>query len=228
MKLKFGMIVTSGKGSMGGQTIQRGGSGVIGRNKPIPPNLSPFSKHTISGKTRTSAKAYTALTPLEQATWKLEAANYPRTDTLGDRYHMTAQQLFISLNNNLQNIGVGIISVPASKTVWPLAGIFSVSITAAGTSFIVNYSPNAPNGAATLLFYCSASVSNGISSIGSRLKQLAVLINATGQNNDDITLPYSGQFQTPRVGQRVFVKIVAIDNASGAATDWGTTYGIVS
>ena len=228
MKIKFGMIVTDGKGSMGGQTIQRSGSGVIARNKPMPTfaRYRPVSK--FKSYTHQALWSYTTLTPLQQRMWKAEAQNYIRTDVIGGKYTMTAQQMFISANINTQQVGTGIITVPAAKRVWSLIGIFTVSITAAGTSFIVNYSPNAPNGAATLLFYCSPSVSNGISSIGSRLKQLDVLINATGQSSDDITLEYSGLFQTPRVGQRVFVKIVAIDNASGAATDWGTTYGIVS
>jgi len=220
MRVKYGAIIVNARGRLGGHAATDNASGNIVVTAAIPPlprfrsssRSKPLQRHTAS------RQAYKALTIIQQQQWKNETANYPRLNAVGNQYKMTGQQLFCSLNNNLQNIGAAIISVPAPKIIPPMSPLFTIAATHAGPSLGLTYASAQATSSDIMIVQASPNMSNGRSSPGNSMRQIAN-IALTGQGSDNILTNWQDVFGgSPLTGQRIFVSVYIISYSCGAAT----------
>jgi hypothetical protein len=158
MKVNFGLIVTAGSGSAGGQTIQKGKTGHCLKNKSIPRQpVSNYSAIRRSSFTSIS-KLWKTLLVAVVATWNNAAKNIKLSGNYGLPYSPSGFQLFSTLNNNLAAIDVVPISaVPAAASVGTMTTL-SIAVAAGAQTLTITYAPAVP---ATAAFVIEAT--NGIS-----------------------------------------------------------------
>jgi hypothetical protein len=216
MKLKFGMFATSARGSLGGHSVGANASGVIAITKPRHKKTRFKSVSSITTIRVAASNAYKLLTAAQQSQWKTETENYPRLDSNGSGYTMTAQQLYISQFINLTNIGNAHNTTPSAKNLPPLAPISTFTVTIAGSFMFINYIGTLSAPSAKYIVRASPSMSSGRSRIQSQMRQIAVIVPAA-QTSDNVWTQYVAVFGTPLTGQRIFVEMYGVDVVSGAA-----------
>jgi hypothetical protein len=95
MLLKFGAIVTSGSGSLGGHTIQHSKGGMQLRKKPIPRGLPSDSQRSIRSINPVLQAGWGALTTAQQKVWNDWAISYNICNKSGDRHPLSGHSLWM-------------------------------------------------------------------------------------------------------------------------------------
>jgi hypothetical protein len=110
--LKYSVLVSEVKGSVGGATFQRCGQSLSVRSNPshrragtLPANESRLQFSTI-------ANAWRGLSKAQQDQFGVVSPSYPFTDRFGTAFVANGYQLFVSLNRMLVMVGDSFITVP--------------------------------------------------------------------------------------------------------------------
>lgn len=215
MKIKFGMFITDGVGKSGGHVIQKNHYGLFVRSL-----VSGINPQTTFQQDRRSQLLYLtqnwrALSPADQLLWIAESVNYPRTNSLGNTYFLTGQALYIGLNMNLWKIGQAFITSPALKVIPPDVNAFTFVCDVNTGNFTIAF-PGLPVNIHTVcIIYATKGISSGIYYVSTRLRSFA-LHPANGTAAVNFGSSYFAQFPTTSTGQKVFVKIVTVNNQCGA------------
>lgn len=197
-------------GSLAGRTYShnRAGQYVRNRRAPVQP-VGTGRRSFIRASFGANASGYGALTASQQAAWTAAAASHPVTDSLGQSIFLTGQQLYVSVNTQLQNCGSAITVTPPgtfavfSEGAFVFTAVSSGAITvtpagagAAGDFTLVAFSPPLPGGRT---FW----------------KTFNQFQHAPGNAVTPIvvTTAYHAQFGTPPVGTRIFCKLTPVSAA---------------
>lgn len=227
MKLKFGAIITDGRGKVGGQVVSKNKAGAYLKNKVTPAN--PNTAYQIAKRANVTAisQAWAGLTDAQRSAWKAAVASYSKTDIFGDVKNPSGFNLFMWLNLNLLNVGSAqITSPPASSAVTSLTAV-SVSTLEGGT-FDMSFAPTPVPADHALVVLASGSMSPGRSYSKSYMRQIAVLPHTATISPADIFDAYSAKFGAPIVGKRIFVSAFLVNTTTGAASALLSDSGIVS
>jgi hypothetical protein len=103
-------LITEASGSVAGTTYSRNKNGSYIRNKSVPVNRNTLAQQAARAIFGSVSSAWKSLTPNERATFENQIMAYPYVDSLGQTKYYTASQLFKSLNNSMQQLGLGQIS----------------------------------------------------------------------------------------------------------------------
>jgi hypothetical protein len=99
--LKFGSLVTSGIGTIGGHVMQRTNAGVMlrtyKRQNPINEFLQPQNRNYFSA----TANLWLSLSNTQRQSWVAAAATYTFYDNFGQPFNPTPYQLFMHVNGIL-------------------------------------------------------------------------------------------------------------------------------
>lgn len=105
-------------GSREGSTFQRTANGFVIRKRTVPTQKSSDIQSVATNRFASVSQNWRSLTPAQQATWATEAPNFPRTDSLGNSYIISNQQLQQSSNVNLEVSNQNqIVTIPASAAI---------------------------------------------------------------------------------------------------------------
>ena len=214
MLIKFGAIITDGRGSLGGHVMSRNTYGAIMRTKVTPVNRSTTLQQNVRSSLTAIAQLWRSITDAQRAAWGSLAQEVSRTNIFGDSVKLTPFNLFIRLNRNLNAIGVSPISdAPALPT---SVSVLSLTLTAKVAAGLVSlaYTLSAAGTGNHLLIQATPQVSAGISFVKSEYRQL-VTIAATAASPYVATASYAAMFGAPVLGKRIFVKAKVVNDASG-------------
>jgi len=113
-------------GSKGGATFQRAGSTFVIRKRNVPVQKKSPEQSASQNTFSSVQQNWRELSPEQKDTFESQAINYPRTNSLGDEYILSGQQLQASSNITLQNNDENQIeSIPAFQ---PLPQITDAAI----------------------------------------------------------------------------------------------------
>lgn len=113
MKIQFGGLITDGRGSMGGSTFSRNGSGAYVRLKVTPVNPNTPAQANARANFGANSKAWGAvLSDAQRQGWKSLAQNFPVNDIFGNSVILSGNVLYGKVNNVLRNLGLSAISDP--------------------------------------------------------------------------------------------------------------------
>lgn len=213
MKIKFGAIVTDGRGKLGGHVLAKNRSGNYMRTKVTPVNPQTTFQQAQRSALGSLSSGWSGLTETQRQAWNGAVGSFQSTDIFGDLKSPTGKNLFTGLNRNLLNSGQSIINDPPNPEAVPNASITSAAYSLAGTSFDV-----ATTGATTGAFiqmWATPPLSPGTSFVKNRLRLVETLAGSANLTAD-IHTAYVARFGAPPVGSNVYVGIRVI-NAGGEA-----------
>lgn len=163
-----------------------------------------------------AARGYAGLTASQQAAWTAYAASFPITDALGQSITLTGQQMYVSINTQLLQLGAAAtIAVPASNVV-ASAGVPTLTAVHAGA---ITLTPAGLGAMADYQVYSfSAPQSSGVSS----MKTFWQAGHVAGNSVVAIvaTAAYTTQFGPVVVGQRIFFKVTPVNQYGVTGTPY--------
>lgn len=210
MKIKFGSIVTDGRGKLGGQVYARNRSGAYVRNKVTPNNPQTVFQSAIRALLATFSEAWRGLTQAQRNAWNAAVENFPGTNQFGDEVIPTGKNLYTRLNVNLSEIGESAIDTPPTP-----AEIVEPS----DIDLEIDNNPNVLldfTGSTDMTYkvFLTANLSPGIGFFKNKFKLIDTIAPPNG-TPADLTTAYADRLGNPIAGQKVAVKVVPVVTATG-------------
>jgi len=213
MKIKFGAIVTDGRGKLGGHVLAKNRSGNYMRTKVTPVNPQTTFQQEQRSALGTLSSGWSGLTDAQRAAWDGAVLSFQKTDIFGDLRSPTGKNLYTGLNRNLLNAGQSIISVPPSPETIP-----SITIASAGGGVGADTFTIVTTGDSTGAFvqsWASPTLSNGTTFVKNRIRFVQSDAGASPLTAD-LKVAYQARFGIPAAGDNIYVAVRVI-NAGGEA-----------
>ena len=204
MKLKFGAIVTDGRGKIGGHVASKNRSGAYLRTKVTPSNPNSVAQVQARSILASLSQSWQTLTESQRSGWNDAVKEWGTTDIFGDIKNPSGINLFVKLNANLLNIGGTALSdVPAKREV-PLTVVVDGTLSRATGSITINFSNNLADGYVALV-RATPTLSNGVSFVKSQFR--VVGYSEVTMDMVELLDAYSAKFNTPSVGANIYVSV---------------------
>jgi hypothetical protein len=213
MKIKFGAIVTDGRGKLGGHVAAKNRSGNYLRTKVTPVNPQTSYQQAQRAALGTLSSGWSGLTDAQRNAWNAAVDDFQKTDIFGDLKSPSGKNLYTGLNRNLLNAGQSIIDTPPSPATIPNVVIDSAEYSTAGGT--LNIDTTGVASGAFVQVWATPALSAGTSFVKNRLRLLETVAGGSDATIDAAT-SYEARFGTPVSGQNYYVGIRVI-NAGGEA-----------
>lgn len=219
MKYSPGLMVGELSRSVGNTTASHNRYGPYFRSRVIPVNPDTNPQRQSRDNLALNSAAWRSLTALQRSGWESLAAQVTLYDTLGNPYHPTGHQLFVSLNNNLRNISFATISdPPALLTTPPLTSVTPTAAGGGAPSLSIAFVPTPVPASTTFVFELTGPQSAGKSFVPRSLFRKVQTYAAAGASPLNALANYQGIFGNPVTGQRIFWKARAVSTVTGFAS----------
>lgn len=218
--IRFSNLVNDIRGSTGGNTFARNKSGAYVRNRTTPLNPGTSAQSVARADLAALSQGWRQLGPDQRDAWNAAAENYPYQNKLGEERFYSGEQLFITLNRNMQSAGQPLLESPAAP---------------AGTIAVVSATMTANNGTALtidsatlsgdsdtnfqVVVMASAPLSAGIFRPSrSKFKNIQV-VSSTEIASADLVQAYSAVYGTDtiddNVGSKLFLRMYVVNITTG-------------
>lgn len=204
MKLKFGAIVTDGRGKIGGHVASKNRSGAYLRTKVTPSNPNTVAQVQARSILASLSQMWQTLTESQRSGWNGAVKEWGTTDIFGDIKNPSGINLFVKLNANLISVGYPTLSdVPAKyevPAVVLLEGVYKIS-----TDTLSLYYNNVLADGQKALVRATPRLSAGVSFVKSQLRVIGTETVAL----DKVTLVdvYSSKFGAVSAGDNVSASV---------------------
>lgn len=118
-KIKWGVIVTDGRGKLGGHVFSKNRSGAYIRTKVTPTNPRTPDQMAGRGILGSLSASWSGLQDIQRRAWNSAVSDWEKTDIFGDSRKPTGKNLFTGLNKEIEQSGGVRILVPPAKVVIP-------------------------------------------------------------------------------------------------------------
>lgn len=214
MKIKYSALVSDMSGKLNGSVATKNRYGSYLRNKVTPVNRKTSFQLAIRAIFTLATQAWRGLTSAQRSQWNEGASNFSRTNIFGDIRNLSGFNLFVKLNSNL--LGIGEAQITSCPLPVSVNSVVLGSVTVDNSSQSVTLASSTPIAATTKLeVYATAGLSAGKKFVASEFRKIATLDNTD-------TFPYVASADyiakfgvVPAAGTKVFVKVKAIDKATG-------------
>lgn len=214
MKIKFGAIVTDGRGKLGGHVFSKNLGGAFMRTKVTPANPQTTDQSSARALFGSISAQWSGLSASARAAWNGAVENWQTTNIFGDLKKPSGKALFQRLNNQAQSAGLaGFTAVPA-KLEMPDDIVTAVTI-AIGAATLTPTGANA-DASTQVVIVATAPQSAGTKTAGTKLRQIYANAGDTYSAADAYTA-YVAKFGAPTAGDNVFVGVKYV-LASGQAS----------
>lgn len=204
MKIKFGAIVTDGRGKIGGHVASKNRSGAYMRTKVTPSNPNTSAQVSARSLLASLSQSWRTLTKGQRLAWNNAVGDWSKTDIFGDIKNPTGLNLYIKLNANLLGVGLVAITTPPLKQDVPSAYAVSANYTISTGELTVYMNDESGDGIIGLI-RATPPLSAGISFVKSELR---VLGYASGTADVvSVTNLYASKFGVPVVAANVIVSV---------------------
>lgn len=211
---KYGNIIVDMRGKINGNVYAKNKGGAYVRTRVKPSNPQSTAQSSVRAFFTALSQAWKALTDVQRASWNQGAINFQRVNRVGDRHVLNGNSLFVSLNKNLADVGIAQINeCPAP------ASVDSVEVSTAvadnsSQSVVITLTGAIPANT-SLKVFCSQTVSAGVNSIGSKLRQIKSYAAAGGPALT-LTTEYLAKFGTVgATGSKIYYKLVPVNETTG-------------
>lgn len=213
MIIKFGSIVTDGRGKLGGHVYAKNRGGNYVRTGTVPNNPQTSAQMAVRASFGQFSSMWSALTESQRNAWAEQAREHPRTNSVGTEIILSGKAYFQSVNQNLSTIGEPMIEAPVEYDQPNSVLELSVTFDETGRLGIEGLADDDEN---PIVVLASPPVSAGTSYIKNRLRVLDIVSPSSGQFGVNEAV-YNALFGLPPVGSKVFAAAYAV-SSSGAAS----------
>ena len=209
MKIKFGAIVTDGRGKIGGHVASKNRGGAYLRTKVTPSNPNTVAQSTARTLLASIAQGWSGLTEEQRLAWNNAVSDWSKTDIFGDIKNPSGLNLYVKLNANLLGSQQSAISVPPVKVEMPTAHLVSASYSVGNAELTLVFSNTSAN-TVMCLVRATASLSAGTSYVKNAFRVIDSSFVASG----GLTLAnsYENKFGTPSIGANIFVSTQFVES----------------
>lgn len=202
MKIKFGAIVTDGRGKIGGHVASKNRSGAYMRTKVTPANPNTTAQSNARNLLTTFSQKWRTLTDAQRKAWSGAVSDYAKTDIFGDIKNPTGLNLFIKVNTNLANVDLPQVLVPQPLIQSPAGSLDSAVFSLATGVLSISY---VDTSAVTprVLIRATKQLSPGISFVKTEYRVIGYADIDTGQVL--FTSQYQTKFGLPVIGSSIFL-----------------------
>lgn len=204
MKLKFGAIVTDGRGKIGGHVASKNRAGAYLRTKVTPSNPQSVAQVQARSILASLSQTWQTLSDSQRSGWNDAVKEWGTTDIFGDIKNPSGINLYVKLNANLIGAGYPQLSDVPKKLEVPSVIITSANLIISADDVSINFNSSAANGIRALI-RATPTLSNGVSFVKSEFRVIGseVVIG----NNLSIIGAYGAKFGVPLVGANIYVSL---------------------
>jgi hypothetical protein len=191
-------------GSIGRQTYLMGRNGQVVRTRAVPSNPRSVQQVTARDNLKLASKMWDTITEVQRAAWRAAAALMQTKSRLGMSGAMTGNQLFVKVNAALAEISEPLVVSPPSIPEDLASHVDALSITNTGGTIVIRFhTTDAPPD--DTMIWAAAPQRPGVE----RTPQMVCLgtLGSPVATYCVITVPYTGRFGVPAVGQKVFAAV---------------------
>ena len=213
-KIKWGMIVTDGRGKLGGQVFSKNRSGAYIRTKVTPSNPRTADQMAGRGILGSLSASWSGLTDEQRRAWNNAVEDWQKTDIFGDSRKPTGKNLFTGINKEIEQSGGTRILTPPVKVVMPELPALEPTIKLDTEEFGLGIT-NVPAGF-TLQVSATAQLSKGTTFVKDKLRVIGY-VPAGAVDANDLFGYYVDKFGTPTAGANIHVavKLVSTNGQAG-------------
>ena len=211
--IKLGAFVTEVSGKIGGTIFSKNKGGAYAKNRVVPSNPQTTFQANVRAFFAQIAKKWKTLTQAQRDSWSAAALTVTKINRLGDTIKLSGSQLYQERSLNLYNARLPFIDSPVVGVINlnNFLSIFSQSVAELSVNTALQ-----PVGV-TMVWYATSSVSPGIKNIGNLYRRIGKT-TSLDPSPVDLTTLYNAKFGPAVVGQRVGIRCVVIENASGLSS----------
>ena len=218
MKIKFGSIVTDGRGKLGGHVYSKNRGGNYIRTNIIPINPQTPTQMAARGNFGSISSAWKSLTDLQREQWRSFAVSNKYQDLFGDSKELTGNSAFVRSNMNLTSGNQTQIQVPheakedARVVLSELVVEYDGSVSAADLTMEISsaLADTAEMGDATIVIHATAPFPASQKFAKNRFRVLTSITKNQVSQAISIKDAYVAVHGLPPVGTRIAVKLVLI------------------
>jgi len=153
----YGPLVTGVAGSIGGTTFQRAGSASVARRRPHPPRPLQSGQRAAQMLLAAASREWTLKSDGDRSGWRSRALTITLTNSLGQTYHPTGQQLYIWCFCAQNRLGISAVTLPTqpglciehAPTLAEVTGdlhctVFTPAFPAGAFAWFTVYAPDTP------------------------------------------------------------------------------------
>jgi hypothetical protein len=216
MKVKFGAVVTDGRGKIGGHVLSKNRAGAYMRTKVTPVNPNSTYQVGVRQRLKTLAIAWRGLTPAQRIQWNSAVGDFKTSDLFGDIRRPTGFNLYCRLNANLTLAGgTAIVVPPLPLAVLAVTTLTPSQVHAGATS--ITYAPTPVPALHQMIIRATQPMSAGKTFVKSELRIISQLAPAAATPYV-ATTDYATKFGGPGLaGQKVFFEAFYIHLTTGQA-----------
>jgi hypothetical protein len=214
MKMKFGAIVVDGRGKIGGHVASKNRAGSYLRTKVSPVNPQTSSQSGVRNRLAGLSQGWRGLTANQRASWNNAVSDYAKTDIFGDLRNPSGFTLYQKLNNNLLNIGVVAITTPPVPQAVDAFTSFTLAAAAGANTITATFAPAIAADMVVKVF-ATPPQSAGKSFVKSEYRQIGTIDNGDVSPFALTTLYNAKYGSVGTAGQKIFVKMVQVNNVTG-------------
>jgi len=227
-KVKFSALVSDMRNKLNGSVFSKNRAGSYLRNKVTPVNPQSTAQVNVRNRFTVLSQNWRGLTDAQRLSWAAAVDSYKRTDIFGDLKTPSPLNLYMRINGNLQIVDVTPIdTAPVAGDTPQLTGLQASGIISASEIQIDTNEGAVPANTAYVVD-ATPPVSAGVSFVKSQFRTIQILDAGTAMPAD-VWNNYVDRFGTPLAGQKVFIRVVAIDKTTGLRSQaLGTSFVFIA
>lgn len=215
MKVLYGAALgVDASGKLGGHVASKNRGGAYWRTKVTPLNPQTTTQTDVRNTFTANSQAWRGLTATEQAAWNSAVSQFQKTDVFGSLKSPSGINLYQRLNTNIVTGGGTVISLPPAPGAAPVLTAVSVTSTAGTPTVSVIYAPSPVPASTAYVIEATPMLSPGISFVKNRFRIIHVLA-ATAATPFNALTAYEAKFGAPVAGQKLFIRVWAVNLDTG-------------
>lgn len=217
MKIKWGMMMTDGRGKLGGQVASKNRAGAYVRTKVTPVNAKSTAQMGVRSNFATVSAMWRGLTDANRASWNEAVNKWQKTDVFGDLKTPSGYNLFMRLCTPLQNAFNDVIIgsyAPSPVEMPALSDVTAEYVTGTNTlSLDTTVSNDVDLEFYVYNVYATAPQSNGKSFVKNDFRLLGWV--EADASTRDITDLYEAKFGEIPANANIHIRVQALARATG-------------
>ena len=204
MKLKFGAIVTDGRGKIGGHVASKNRAGAYLRTKVTPSNPNTVAQLQVRSLLASLSQGWAQLTNSQRQGWNEAVKEWGKTDIFGDIKNPSGINLFVKLNSNLVSVGLPQVSDVPAKSEVPTVVVVDAVYRISTDTVTIAFDSLLADGYIALV-RATPKLSAGVSFVKSQFRVIGYGNVAVG--NLSLVGAYSNKFGAVSVGANVYISV---------------------
>jgi hypothetical protein len=208
MKVKFGAIVTDGRGKIGGHVMSKNRGGAYMRTKVTPSNPRTATQQANRALLGSLSASWSSLTDAFRASWNGAVNDWVSTNIFGDTIKPTGKNLYVALNKNINAIGGATIDTAPEKVEMPILGLAAVGIDITEGEITIQYAGDVD--AVQVVVASTGPLSAGTSFTKGKFRKI---YNELGADLSPELLydAYVNRFGVPTAGQNISFEVKLVE-----------------